>query len=256
MVMRSNAFQPAALDRLFPYVGGPEDLALVPTLLDERGGEFCVTLRHDPRMVAAVCRHGYMPMSEDATGLDLLLIKSHRARCVVDPACVHVSKSTRRRARRFEIRIDSAFTVCLDRIVAHHSERWLSRRLCVALEALHRVPMDGVAARSVEVYEGGDLVAGEIGYSCGRAYTSLSGFYAVSGAGSVQLACLGRMLERAGFVLWDLGMEIDYKIRLGGRLVERRRFLSEYRAACNASTPFLQSSGRCDELLYRQSSTG
>ncbi len=254
--MYPNVGLSAALDRLFPYVGGPEDLARVPTLLDERGGEFCVTLRHDPRMVAAVCRHGYMPMSEDASGLDLLLIKSHRARCVVDPVSVRVSKSASRRARRFEIRVDSAFTSCLDRIVAHHAERWLSTSLCDALEALHREPIDGIAARSVEVYEEGELVAGEIGYSCGRAYTSLSGFYAVSGAGSVQLACLGRMLARAGFSLWDLGMEIDYKVRLGGRLVERRRFISEYRAASAASTPTLRSPLSCGELLDRQSSTG
>lgn len=251
MVMYPHAGLPAALDRLFPYVGGPEDLALVPTLLDERGGEFCVALRHDPRMVAAVCRHGYMPMSEDATGFDLLLIKSHHARCVVDPISLHISKSTRRRARGFEIRVDSAFTACLERIVGHHPDRWLSKRLCEALEALHREPIDGVAMRSIEVYEEDKLVSGEIGYSCGRAYTSLSGFYAVSGAGSVQLACLGRLLAAAGFALWDLGMEIDYKIRLGARLVEREQFLADYRAACAGPAPSLQSQASCEELLRR-----
>ena len=241
----------AALDRLFPFVDGPDDLPLVPRLLEERGGEFCVATRHDPQMVAAVCRHGYMPMSEDSTGLDLLLIKSHRSRCVLDPSSVHVSKSTRRRSSGLDIRVDSAFIECLGRIVRHHRDRWLSRSLCEALRSLHRTPMNGVAARSVEVYARGELIAGEIGYTCGRAYTSLSGFYAVSGAGSVQLACLGRLLARAGFALWDLGMEIDYKIRLGARLVERSRFLSEYRTACAEPTPSIQLRASCEELLER-----
>ena len=247
----------AALTRLYPFVPGPEALPDVPSLLGERGGEFCISTRLDPQMVAAVCRCGYLPMSEDMTGRELLLIKSHTSRCILDPSRLHVSRSTRRRARGLRLRVDSSFGRCLDRIVKHHAdERWLTQRLCDAFTKLHDRPMSGVRMRSVEVYGAGGMVAGEIGYTCGRAYTSLSGFHAVSGAGSVQLACLGRLLDEADFAFWDLGMEIEYKHALGATSVDRPRFLERYRSVRDQPTPNLRIDVECGTLLCVQDSTG
>ena len=247
----------AAVTRRFPLVRGPEMLSEVPRLLRERGGEFCVATRLDPEMVASVCRHGYLPMSEDMTGYELLLIKSHAERCILEPSRLHVGRSIRRRARGLRLRVDSDFGWCLERIVAHHAdERWLTARLCDALLALHARPIEGVRMRSVEIYSRDELVAGEIGYTCGRVYTSLSGFYAVSGAGSVQLACLGMLLGEAEFAFWDLGMEITYKRELGATPIDRSRFLDWYRSARDRPTPPIRSDVDCEAFLRRQDSTG
>ena len=51
---------------------------------------------------------------------------------------------------------------------------------------------------SIEVWLNGELAAGEIGFAVGGAYTSLSGFSAVSSAGSVQLAAAAKLLELCG----------------------------------------------------------
>ena len=69
---------------------------------------------------------------------------------------------------------------------------------------------------SIELWhsETGDLVAGEIGYTCGSVYSSCTGFSIKDkypGAGCVQLAALGAWLAKRGFKVWDLGMELDYK---------------------------------------------
>ena len=66
---------------------------------------------------------------------------------------------------------------------------------------------------SVKVHniKSGKLVAGELGHMV----RCITGFSCKDGAGSVQLAVLGRRLEQCGFDLWDMGMDMDYKERLG-----------------------------------------
>ena len=250
---------PLVLDRFFPVISGPDELHRAVELVEARAGEFCASLRIDSEMVAKVCRFGFLPMSEDFSGHELLLVKVHEDRCLLDPEELHVSKSTRRRSRGLELAIDHEFDGCLDAIVAHHPQRWLTDRLCESIRTLHRAPRHGVAMHSVEVYDGARLVAGEIGYTCGAVYTSLSGFHRVSGTGAVQLATLGVILRDAGFVFWDLGMVIEYKLELGARVFGRHEFLELYRQSAQHRTPDLTGRAECRDVLRRApgySSTG
>ena len=75
--------------------------------------------------------------------------------------------------------------------------------------------------------ETGELSGGELGCSVGGVYTSLTGFSSEDNAGSVQLAALGKLLEQSDFEYWDLGMEMEYKIRLGAELMTRADFVQE-----------------------------
>jgi len=63
----------------------------------------------------------------------------------------------------------------------------------------------------------------------GSVYTSFSGFHLGDGTGSIQLALTGRLLERAGFGMWDLGQEHTYKVALGASALPRREFLAKFR---------------------------
>lgn len=90
---------------------------------------------------------------------------------------------------------------------------------------------------SIELYDEDEgiqrLIAGEIGYLIGRVYTSLSGFYELPDAGTVQLVCLGRWLELKGYAFWSLGHCyspcMDYKRQLGHRVYPRKDFLRKLR---------------------------
>mmetsp|Transcript_69493 Transcript_69493/g.192323 ORF Transcript_69493/g.192323 Transcript_69493/m.192323 type:complete len:409 (-) Transcript_69493:120-1346(-) len=76
-------------------------------------------------------------------------------------------------------------------------------------------------------------LAGEIGFSIGRVYTSLSGWTEDQSSdklGFAQLVLLGRWLRQRGYAFWSLGHcyspEMEYKHELGHRVYPRADFLA------------------------------
>ena len=104
---------------------------------------------------------------------------------------------------------------------------------------------------SVEVWnqETGELAGGELGYTIGSIYTSLTGFSNEDSAGSVQLAALGKILTLSGYEMWDLGMTLDYKKSLGAQSMARLDFLDCVKTMRVRSPSDCRSDGsdlRCD----------
>jgi len=77
-------------------------------------------------------------------------------------------------------------------------------------------------------------VAGELGYSIGKTYTSLSGFFKrdvpeYNNFGKLQMVMLAEVLQDAGIAFWNLGHPyMEYKTRLGARTVPRKEFLERW----------------------------
>ncbi|AFY37876.1 leucyl/phenylalanyl-tRNA--protein transferase [[Leptolyngbya] sp. PCC 7376] len=225
-----DGWYPVILDRgLLPHV---------PQLVEHRNGEFCVALDLEPGFIAEACAHGYMPMGEIAQDRPILLIKSHQKRCILDFENLHISRKIKRYARTLTFHIDRNFSECLNRVVIHyHPDTWLIKPLCDALISLHKNPMVGVSFHSIEIYDGDNFVAGEIGYTTGAIYTSLAGFHSQNGSGSVQLAVLGLILAESEFAFWDLGMPIPYKESLGAIVINRETFLKRWKTDGDRPTP-------------------
>jgi len=126
---------------------------------------------------------------------------------------------------------------------AGYDTNWLTKQYFEMLRAASADPSVNFKLQCVELYcsdEDGTSskqqalpLAGEIGFSIGRIYTSLSGWTqerTKDGDGTLQLVLLGRWLQRKGYAFWSLGHCyspcMDYKRQLGHRVLPRWDFLA------------------------------
>jgi Leu/Phe-tRNA-protein transferase len=192
--------------------------------LEERDEEFCHSFHFTRSILDRYCYHGFLPMSVNVLGKDLLSLKLHRNRVLLPPDAVRAGRNVRNRFSRHCLSFDRAFDRCVAAINGSHPDSWLSAPL---VRLFARVNGHGtrVELHSAELWDGDDLVAGEIGYTVGASYTSLTGFRTTSSSGTAQLFALGKMLHRSGFAVWDLGMYAPYKLSIGGQIYPRESFL-------------------------------
>jgi len=227
-----------------PYIEPGDDFTeCAGFLADAYDDEYALFSSIEPDSVEAAAKAGFMPMAvrlDTPTGpRSFLLPKLHLERCLLDPRLARVTRTASRESARYSFSLNAAFHDVALACVETHGNDWLVPELVDAFCVLH----DGRAVRrvgfiSVELWKAQErnteLVAGELGYLIGTAYASLTGFSRVSGAGTVQLATLGVTLAAAGARVWDLGMPIGYKLRLGGRVLPRARFMPMLRRAYEA----------------------
>jgi Leu/Phe-tRNA-protein transferase len=241
-----------------PLVMPPEDAdSLADWLEAEYPDEFCASISFDPAFLDSLCAAGFIPMATRGEGEDEYLIpKLHTLRSVMDPRDMIVTNTTRRESRKYSFGMDERFDEVLAACARTHGEDWLRPPLTEARRALFSDRRNRRSRfASMELYSAGagtvaELVAGEIGVFVGSCYTSLTGFRRESGAGTVQLAATARFLESSKVMLWDLGMPLEYKARIGARNVSRAEFLKLFREA-REERPDISATSGAERLLAR-----
>lgn len=211
-----------------------EDLPHVLEMMRNNDDDYAWSLCYRPRFYLRMVWEGFLPICCcKGERLYVLLPKLHEVRCVMDSTTLehlHIEKNARRRARRFRMTRGHAFSEVIAGCIEQHGESWLHPPMQALLQACQSLPqlpppLSAVKITSWEVWEEGQLAAGELGAIVGRRYMSLTGFSRVSGAGTVQLLATGRILHRQGALLWDLGQEMPYKTQLGASGMARDEFL-------------------------------
>jgi Leu/Phe-tRNA-protein transferase len=198
----------------------------------------------DPNLYIAAARAGFISITHCDPELGpLLMAELQRSYAVLDWSDLHRSKNLRRRMRSerlaedgIELRIVPSVGRVLERIREHHGSSWLLEPYEALILELPRGDAPGFAIRGVELWSRRreKLLAGELGYTIGRAYTSLSGFCTLDdpvlrSAGMLQMILLAERLRDAGYAFWNLGHpEPSYKFEIGGRILSRAEFLGRW----------------------------
>ncbi|KAG1692648.1 hypothetical protein DVH05_025126 [Phytophthora capsici] len=202
--------------------------------------DFYVSRHFDPLLLSHLMYEGFLPIASEFQDKCFLLPKLHRQRCLLlikPEQPQHVPKVVRKRAKKYKFVLNRDFDGVVEGCHEKHGIPWLYPPIVEGFKTLFQAGDDGVELYpgskvrflTVELYDEATdkLVAGELGYTVGSVYTSLTGFSRANGAGTVQLHALSKFLYLAGFKLWDLGMSMDYKMSLGAKDFERDDFLEE-----------------------------
>lgn len=145
----------------------------------------------EPGTLLAAYRIGLFPMPVDGD----LVWWSPARRTVIPLAGFRASRSLRRAARRYEIRIDTAFDDvirgCADPRRPHG---WIDAGFVASYTRLHELGW----AHSIEAWDDEGLAGGLYGVGCGGLFAAESMFYRRSGASKAALLALVTRLEAAG----------------------------------------------------------
>ena len=149
-------------------------------------------------------------------------------RFVIFPEEVHVSHSMRNlmNKKRFHCTINEAFPEVIascadtdDRI--DEDNAWLGPELLDTWMELH----DMGHAKSVEVWEGEDLVGGLYGFVCGRAFIGDSMFSLEPSASKLAVIHLARYMQAQGGGIIDCQLETPHLKSMGGRYISYDEYL-------------------------------
>jgi leucyl/phenylalanyl-tRNA--protein transferase len=190
----------------------------------------------EPGTLLAGYRSGVFPMGLGRHGRGPLGWWSPDPRGVLPIGGLNVSRSLRRSAAKFEIKVDTAFsdvvTACAD---SRRPGRWITPRIAEAYRRLHDLGW----AHSVECWRDGELAGGLYGVGVGGLFAGESMFHRDTDASKVALVALVRILAADGEPrrLIDVQWRTDHLASLGVVEVSRNEYRRRLADALNVPRP-------------------
>lgn len=148
-----------------------------------------------PGTLVAAYRGGLFPMGLGAEGARPMGWWSPDPRGVLLPGGLFVSRSLRKSLRRFETRLDTAFTQVVSACAEPSREgRWITSEIASAYVELHRLGW----AHSVETWRDGELVGGLYGVAVNGLFAGESMFHRETDASKAALVGLAGLVFADG----------------------------------------------------------
>lgn len=213
----------------------------------------------------AIARAGFICVSIIHPELGAVLIPElQQSYAVLDWKNLHCSRHLRKLMASgkleedgIELRVANPGDNVLDRLLDYHGENnWIHEPYQSLVRELALQGSNNFAIHGVELWSTrrDELIAGELGYSIGAIYTSLSGFCAReypewNHYGILQQVLLAGALRERGYEFWNMGdVTLPYKKALGARILPRADFLDRWCAArdITLTTPLCNGNSLCD----------
>ena len=211
---------------------------LVRRVAEAEPGEDLLAVGADlqPGTLLAAYRHGLFPMGVGRHGRPPVGWWSPDPRGVLPLDGLRVTRSLRRSLRRFDVRVDTAFTDvvsgCAD---PARQGRWITKDVKHAYGLLHDLGW----AHSVETWQDGRLVGGLYGVCIGGLFAGESMFHRTPDASKAALVALLEILREDGDGrrLLDVQWLTPPLATLGAVEVPREEYLRLLQAALQAARP-------------------
>ena len=188
-----------------------------------------------PGTLLAAYRAGMFPMPWGPPGEPMHWFSPvHRGVLPLDG--LSVSRSLRRSARRFEIRVDTAFPEVIDACAdASREDGWIDADIRAAYLRLHEMGW----AHSVEAWQGERLAGGLYGVTIGGLFAGESMFHRETDASKVALMGLVGLLhdEHVERRLLDVQWQTPHLASLGVVEIPRGTYLERLRVALQLPLP-------------------
>jgi leucyl/phenylalanyl-tRNA--protein transferase len=203
----------------------------MPDPIEVEPGEDLVAVGADlePGTLLAAYRAGLFPMPVDPhRRRSKMAWFSPDPRGIIPLDGLHVSRSLRKRMRRFEICMDTRFR---DVVVAcGDPDRWITNPIVDAYTALFELGW----GHSVEVYQDSELVGGLYGLRIERFFAGEAMFHTATDASKAALVALVEWLNASGVELLDVQWVTDHLETLGAVAIARPDYLARLQ---HATTP-------------------
>jgi leucyl/phenylalanyl-tRNA---protein transferase len=188
-----------------------------------------------PGTLLAAYRRGLFPMPSGKTGQPMYWFSPVR-RGVLPLDGLRVTRSLRRSARTFEIRVDTALPEVIDACGdPRRDSGWIDQEIRAAYLGLHRLGW----VHSVEAWRDGRLAGGLYGVSIGGLFAGESMFHRETDASKAALVALVDLLDDVPGAtrLLDVQWQTPHLESLGAVEIARHDYLARLAGALSAPVP-------------------
>ena len=170
-----------------------------------------------PDLLVIGYRNGFFPMGDPTTGD----IQWHRPdpRAIIPLDGLKISRTMRRSAKKFEIRVDTQFENVMRNCAAPHRDNgWITEDFINAYVKLHHLGW----AHSIEVIDESGLLAGGLyGVRINKFFAGESMFHLVRDASKVALMALVETMKSSNLSLLDVQWLTPHLASLGAVSIKR-----------------------------------
>ena len=153
---------------------------ILDTIYKDLKHHYYATEDWHPDMYLQLAYSGFISVAHG----NMLLPEIQKKYCVLDFKNLHIERHVKKRAKKYTLTFDQNLNGVLAGIAESHSKNnWMGKRYQILMRILHmkgqfQFEDSQVRLHSVELCckKSGELLAGEVGYSFGKVYTSLTGY--------------------------------------------------------------------------------